>query len=695
MYVLSTLYSLLNPAPAPTQNFSPPNNTHPPTFELLSNRTEKFYPAPPGPATTPPMGEERVNVPTEASRAAFTRHLLQDVQALEIMLKKGQFETETIRIGAEQEMCLVESKTLKPSPKNLNVLKKLQEHKWATTEIARFNLESNLSPQVFTGDALRRLETENRQQLDIISQAAKGSAVKVVLTGILPTLRKFDLSLDNLTPKPRYRALIEAINALQRSDKGFELRLSGIDELRIRHDSPLMEACNTSYQVHLQVTPDTFAPLYNIAQAVTAPLLGMAANSPLVFGKRLWHESRIALFQQALDVRTSQDHMRQPEPRVSFGNNWLDSSITEIYKEDIARYRVLLGDTIEENSLETLAAGNIPKLRALQIHNGTVYRWNRPCYGISDNGMPHLRIEARVIPAGPTVLDQTANAAFWLGATVGMAHKVKDIREHMSFADVKDNFVKAAQFGMDTQFTWFDNRKVSCCDLVINELLPIAQEGLRQQGIAEADIDRYLGVIHDRASAKQNGARWLLKSFTELDASVNQDECLTVITSAMIKHQMSEQPVHTWDLPKATDLKHYRPAGLRVEEFMETDLFTVHEDDLIDLVADLMDWRRLRYLPVEDANGHLCGLITTRKLLRYYTKKDRMESPESKYIKVKDLMIANPKTVTPQHTIKEAMHVMRGMKLGCLPVLKDKELVGIITEMDFLRVSGRLIERMK
>ena len=641
------------------------------------------------------MGEERVNVPTEESRASFTRSLLQDVQALEYMLKNDWFETDHICIGAEQEMCLVDSKTLKPTPKNLSVLRKLQDKPWATTEIARFNLESNLSPHRFTGSALRALETENRDQLSVICEAAKKNNAKVVLTGILPTLRKFDLNIENLTPKPRYKALIDAISALKPAGNDFELRLSGIDELRIRHDTALMEACNTSYQVHLQVTPQSFAPLYNIAQAVTAPILGMAANSPLVFGKRLWHESRIALFQQALDVRMTRDHLRQPEPRVSFGNDWLDNSITEIYKEDIARYRVLLGDNIEENSLESVAVGNVPKLRALQIHNGTVYRWNRPCYGVSPSGKPHLRIEARVIPAGPTVLDQIANAAFWLGSVIGMALEYKDIREHMSFADVKDNFAKAAQFGMDTQFTWFDNQKISCCDLVLNHLLPIARKGLQSQGIDQADIDRYLGVIQARAEVKQNGARWLLKSFTQLDAAVNQDECLTVITSAMIDHQMSEAPVHTWSIPKTEDLKKYRPVGLRVEEFMETDLFTVHEDDLIDLVAEMMDWRRLRYLPVEDHSGHLCGLITTRKLLRYYIRKDRLDAPEGQYIRVKDLMIANPVTISPQHTIKEAMGVMRGQKLGCLPVLKNRELVGIITEMDFLRVSGRLIERLK
>jgi CBS domain-containing protein len=309
--------------------------------------------------------------------------------------------------------------------------------------------------------------------------------------------------------------------------------------------------------------------------------------------------------------------------------------------------------------------------------------------------MPHLRIENRVIPAGPTVLDQVANSAFWLGTMIGMANKYKDVREHMSFADAKDNFVKAAQFGIDTQFTWFNDKKMSCCDLIVEELLPIAREGLRSRGIVEEDIERYLGVIEARANAHQNGARWLLQSYTKLEKEVNQDEGLTVITSAMIKNQLSEKPVHLWELPDASDLKSYRPVGLRVEEFMETDLFTVHEDDLLEMVANVMEWRKLRYVPVEDGKGHLVGLITTRKLLRYYTHRERPDSPEANYLQVKDIMIATPQTIDPSTTITDAMQVMRSKKIGCLPVIKEKELVGIITEMDFLRISGRLIERLK
>ncbi|MEL6357870.1 MAG: CBS domain-containing protein, partial [Bacteroidota bacterium] len=489
----------------------------------------------------------------------------------------------------------------------------------------RFNLENNLTPYEFTGDALRKVETENIEQLRIVREAVKKSGGKVILTGILPTIRKFDLELHNLTPKPRYRALIDAINAQLNSDS-FELRLNGIDELHIKHDSALLEALNTSYQVHLQVTPATFVPLYNIAQTVAAPVMAIAANSPLVFGKRLWHESRIALFQQALDVRVSRDHLRQRAPRVNFGSGWLNESILEIFREDIARFRVLLAAEVSEDSLQEVASKRTPKLKALQVHNGTVYRWNRPCYGISPNGQPHLRIENRVLPAGPTVADQVANAAFWLGLVIGMGFRFKDIRQHISWSDVQDNFGKAAKFGIDSNFTWFNDQKITCVDLIQQELLPLSRFGLQQQGIDESDIDRFLGIIEERAKMHNNGARWQLRAYTKLREELNQDEALSTLTASIHKNQLTEQPVHTWSLPNINDLKDYKPVGLCVEEFMETDLFTVREEDLLELVVDMMDWRKLRYLPVEDKNGQLVGLITTRNLLRYFTRKDRSEA---------------------------------------------------------------------
>lgn len=622
----------------------------------------------------------------------FTKHLLRDVYAFEYMLENDWFESGIARIGAEQEMFLVDNKTYKPAMINMEVLKKMKHWEWVTTELAKFNLETNLTPREFKGDCLRQMEMENLDYLNKIRDKLKPMDASLVLTGILPTLTKMDLEMHNLTPNPRYVALMEAINR-QLIGSFYELRLMGIDEILVKHQSPLLEACNTSFQVHLQVSPNDFVKYYNVAQTLAAPVLAIAANSPIVFGKRLWHETRIALFQQALDIRTTHDHMRERSPRVSFGTGWLDKSIMEIYREDIARFRVLLGADIEEDSIELIRQGKVPKLKALQVHNSTVYRWNRPCYGISPNGQPHLRIENRVLPSGPTVLDATANAAFWLGAMVGMANQYKDIREQISWEDVRDNFAKSAQVGIDSTFTWFKDKKISVCDLVTKELIPIARKGLEIQNVDKADIDRYMDIIGARAELHMNGARWQLRAFTKLKKQVSRDEALSVMTAAIIKNQLKEMPVHTWELPEPGDLDEYRPSKLKVEEFMVTDLFTVQKDDLIDLVAELMDWRRIRYMPVEDSKGQLCGLITSRLLLRHFTRFNRVNGKDA--VAVKDIMIEQPLVIAPTATILEAMTMMRENRIGCLPVVKDNELVGVITEMDFLRISARLIERLE
>ena len=644
------------------------------------------------------MGEQKVKVVRDQKQMQnFVRQLLQDVEAFEFMLDNDWFETNITRIGAEQEMCLVDKDTFKPALINMQALEKMQDWEWVTTELAQFNLETNMTPLEFTGNALSEMERENSDYLQKIRKVVGEMGAEVVLTGILPTLRKSDLDMANLTPKPRYLALMESIKEHSlRGDDHFELRLDGIDELHIRHDSPLLEACNTSFQVHLQVAPKDFVKMYNIAQTLLAPIISIAANSPMVFGRRLWHETRIALFQQSLDTRTSHEHLRERSPRVSFGKDWLKESIMEIYKEDIARFRVLLGDEVDEDSLAMVANKKTPKLRALQIHNSTVYRWNRPCYGISPNGQPHLRIECRVLPAGPTVIDSTANAAFWLGLMMGYANKFDDIREHISFEDIRDNFDKAAKFGFDTKYTWFNDRKVSPRDLILDELLPIAREGLASQGIDSQDIDRYMNIIEARAKAHMTGARWQLRSFTKLIKSVTVDEALMTMTAAIAKNQWAEKPVHTWELPEPDALSSYKPSALKVEEFMQTDLFTAHKDDVIELVSQLMDWRKIRYMPVEDAKGNLVGLVTSRLLLRYFAQ--NAKNDVKKQILVSDIMVSEPTTVTPDVALLDALKLMRDKGIGCLPVVNvkedgEKELVGVITEMDFLRISARLLER--
>src|SRR5688572_9141191 len=642
------------------------------------------------------MGEQQVSiVKSQDQMQHFVKSLLDDVKALEYMLNHDWFEKDIVRIGAEQEMVLVDQKTLKPACINMEALEHMKEWPWVETELAKFNLEINLEPREFSGRALKDMEDETSSKLTKIESVVNKLGATIVLTGILPTLRKFDLEMNNLTPKQRYFALMEAINQ-QLVGSTYELNMVGFDELLIKHDSPLLEAVNTSFQVHLQVSPQQFAPMYNLAQALSAPVMALAANSPIVFGRRLWHESRIAMFQQALDTRSTHDHMRERSPRVNFGRQWCDESILDIYREDIARFRVLLSGDVTEDSLELIRDGKVPKLRSLQVHNSTVYRWNRPCYGISENGKPHLRIENRVLPSGPTVLDEVSNAALWLGAMVQMHDDVGDIRNRMSFEDVYDNFSKAAKFGIDSKFTWMHDQKITVAELALQELIPRARMGLKMRNIHADDISRYMDVIEARARDHMNGARWALRSYTKLKKETTEDEALTVLTNAMVINAKQGLPVHQWKMPELSDLKEYRPSHLKVSEFMNTDLFTVQKDDIIELVAEMMDWRKIRYTPVEDKEGKLVGLVTLRIMLRHLLKvRNQPESMEIEQITVKDIMNQHPITIGPNSTLLEAMNIMRKNKIGCLPVTQNGELIGIITEMDFLLISGRLIERLE
>lgn len=639
------------------------------------------------------MGFQKVNtLESKSEMQHFVRSLLDDVQAFEYMLANDWFESDITRIGAEQEMCLVHNKTFKPACINMEVLEHLKQHEWCVTELAKFNLETNLSPREFVGTCLSDMEAENLEYLAIIQKVLDQFDASICLTGILPTLRKHDLEMHNLTPKDRYFALMAAIQK-HLLGTSFELRVEGVDELLVKHDSPLLEACNTSFQVHLQVAPKEFVKMYNIAQTLAAPVISIAANSPLVFGRRLWHETRIALFQQSLDTRTTHDHMRERLPRVNFGSGWLRGDITEIYKEDISRFRVLLAGAIEEDSIAQVQAGITPKLRALQIHNSTVYRWNRPCYGISPNGKPHLRIENRVMPAGPTTVDEVANAAFWLGCMVAMGNQYDDITKHIDFVDTRDNFLKSAKFGIDTTFTWMKDKKVPVTELILSELLPLAREGLKMRKVKAADINRYMDIIEARAKEHKTGARWALRSFTALKKQVTNDEAVTAVTAAIVKNQAQNKPIHTWNEATTADLVDWRPSSLKVEEFMSTDLFTVQKDDLIEIVAEIMDWRRIRYMPVENGKGELVGLISSRLLLRHFARQNALT--DNNITSVKDIMIEKPVTVTPETPIMDAMHKMQEHRVGCLPVVKGKELVGVITEMDFLRITSRLMERLE
>ncbi len=355
-------------------------------------------------------------------RRQFTHALLREVHALDRMLAEGRIESGVRRIGAEQEMFLVD-RNWKPAPVALEILDAVDDPH-LVTEVGAFNLELNLDPQGFGGNCFSAMEAQLNELLARVRSVANERGVDVLLAGILPTIRTSDLGLSNMVDKDRYHRLNAAISNLRGTEVDFYIK--GVDELRIRHDSVMVEACNASFQVHLQVDAATFANQYNIAQFLAGPVLACATNSPLLFGRRLWAETRIAVFQQAVDTRRPTHHMRDVGPRVTFGDRWLRSSILELYREDISRFPPLLPDITISDPFEALARGEAPDLAALRLHTGTVWRWNRGCYGISE-GVPHVRIENRVLPAGPTTLDEVANAALWLGVMVALAERQPDI----------------------------------------------------------------------------------------------------------------------------------------------------------------------------------------------------------------------------------------------------------------------------
>jgi CBS domain-containing protein len=631
------------------------------------------------------MGEQNVKRNSdEATHQAFMKSLLSEVHALERMLELGLVESGVRRIGAEQEMFLID-RAHKPASKALEILDTIDDPRF-THELGLFNLEANLSPQRLGGKCLSLMEAEAQAIYKHAREAAARFGCDIALVGILPTLTKDNLGLESMVPTPRYYALNDAIRALRGDD--FQFTINGIDQLIVKHDNVMLEACNTSFQVHFQVSPENFAKNYNIAQVITAPLLAAAVNSPILLGKRLWHETRIAVFEYSIDTRSTIHQERGLQPRVHFGDRWLEESVTEIFKEDIARFRIVLTTDTEDDPLGMIQRGEMPRLNALRLHNGTVYRWNRPCYGVIDN-VPHLRIENRVIPSGPTVLDEVANAAFFYGMMMGLTEQVSDIRDYLTFADVKSNFLAAARDGIRAQMNWFNDTHLPARQLVVEQLLPLAREGLQEAGIDQDDIDRYLGVLHDRVTMRRTGARWQLESLEGMKDSGTLDQRLRCVVNSMVEQQSSGQPICEWELAEYCAQQDWRDSYQRVGQFMTQDLFTVRPDDIVDFAATLMDWRHVRHVPVENDNGRLVGLVSHRALLRLVAQ-GRMGKEHR--VTVAEIMNPEPVTVHPDTLTVEVIRLMREKKLSCLPVTRDNKLVGIITEHDLIVVASHLME---
>ncbi len=631
------------------------------------------------------MGDQDVSTTADESKLReFTKAVINDLQAIEKMFDEKMFEDGPMRIGAEQEMFLVDSAML-AAPVAMEVLKEINDDRM-TTEIGLFDLEANLTPQEFSGNCLSLLENELYELVGKVKTSMKKRGGDVALVGILPTIEQSDLVIENLTPLARYKELNRILTELQGDDR--VIHIKGLDELTLHLNDIFTEFCNTSFQVHMQVPISEFVNYYNWSQAITAPVLASAVNSPLFLGHRLWSETRLALFQHATDTRSPVHQSRSQPTRVNFGDDWVNNSMVDMFHEDLARFRIILTREVEENSLEVLKNGGIPKLSAWGMHNGTVWRWNRACYGVM-NQKPGLRVEARFLPAGPTILDEMANSAFFLGLMIAMPQEYGDVTKRMSFDDAKDNFYSVARYGFKSQIAWLDGHTFSARNLILDELLPLARKGLESVRVDNADIDRYLGTLQERVEGEKTGSRWMINSLAEMDKEVKVNVRMRALTSQMIKNQETKEPVHKWELATVTEKSDWIDNYRTVERFMAKDLFTVRPEDIIDFAASLMNWKHIRHVPVEDDAGNLVGLLSTRELLEIVAT-DKLKGKDQ--IIVRDVMKTDISTISPETSSLEALRFMRENDIGCLPVVRGKKLIGIITAHDFLTVSAKLFE---
>ncbi len=617
------------------------------------------------------------------STAAFTRGLLQDLRALERILAEGLLEEGVRRVGAEQELVLVDARR-RPAPVAMEVLDQIHDDR-VTTELARFNLEVNLPPVRAGPGLLSTMEAELGRRVADVERVAARFGADVAMTGILPCLAQRDLTLANMTPRDRYRSLNDATMRL--AGGRLHLHITGTDELRIEHDSMMLEACNTSFQVHLQVGAREFAGAYNAAQAMIAPVLAAATNSPFLFGKRLWAETRIAVFRQTMDTRVASPALREITPRVRFGDAWVRESVVELFQEDITRFRPLVTREPGEDSLAVLDSGGIPGLHCLQLHNGTVYRWNRPCYGVID-GRPHLRIESRALPAGPTVVDEIANAAFWLGLVVAGPDHYPDLADRLAFSDARANFFAAARRGLDAGFAWIDGESIPARALIRERLIPLAGDGLRSLGVDPDEADRYLHIIDQRVHRNRTGSRWLEESAAAMAGAATRPERCAALTSGLIARQKTGRPVHEWGLARIEEWA--GAIGPTVDQYMTSRLFTLQEDESLDLALFMMDRERTRQILVENQDLELVGILSYRAVLRLLRTR-RLD--ELQAIPIRDIMTRNPRTMPADTPVTAAIRLMREHSLSCLPVLEGGKLVGILSERDLLPLTAELLER--
>ncbi|MFJ8998764.1 glutamate--cysteine ligase [Streptomyces sp. NPDC102359] len=494
------------------------------------------------------MGEKVVAGQFDLSdRQRYREKLRRCLTGLERLLTEKRFDRPKNLMGLEIELNLAGADGM-PKMLNAQVLERIASRDFQT-ELAMFNLEVNIAPHRLGGRVFDQLDEELRTSLAYADRKAQEVDAGIVMIGILPTLDRDDLVSSNLSDVDRYALLNDQIVAARGED--FTLDIDGVEQLSCTSKSIAPEAACTSVQLHLQVTPERFPDVWNAAQVVAAAQIAVGANSPFLFGRELWRESRPPLFQQSTDTRPPELKAQGVRPRTWFGERWVTSAF-DLFEENLRYFPALLPICDDEDPLEVLDRGGVPSLAELVLHNGTVYRWNRPVYDIAD-GVPHLRVENRVLPAGPTVTDVVANAAFYYGLVRALAEDSRPVWTRLPFEAAAANFDAACKHGIDARFTWPRRGRlgglgeVDAVTLVREELVPLAEAGLDAWGIEPADRDRYLGVIEERCRRRVNGASWQAATFHRaLDLGLGRDEALAATTRRYRELTKQGDPVHTW-----------------------------------------------------------------------------------------------------------------------------------------------------
>jgi gamma-glutamyl:cysteine ligase YbdK (ATP-grasp superfamily) len=479
-------------------------------------------------------------------RRNYRDKVWRSLDVLARMLHEQLFDSGPSMVGQEIELNLVDADGM-PSMRNAAVLDAIADPAWAT-EVAQFNLEINVPPRELAGDALADLEREVRGSLNAGDSRARESGSRLVMVGILPTLRQGDVHEDALSANARFRVLNEQIFAARGEDMRIEI--DGAEQLLTHADSITPEAACTSVQLHLQVSPDAFANYWNAAQAIAGVQVALAANSPFLFGRRLWHETRITLFEQATDTRPAELKEQGVRPRVWFGERWI-TSVFDLFEENIRYFPALLPICDDEDPVAALESGECPQLPEMTLHNGTIYRWNRPVYAVVD-GRPHLRVENRVLPAGPSVADIMANGAFYYGLVRALAETERPIWSQMSFATAAENLHAAARHGLAAHLYWPGLGEAPAAELILRRLLPLARDGLARWGVGTAHAERLLGIVEQRCLTGQTGAAWQIAEVeaTARSGGVGRAEALRLMTQRYIEHMHTNDPVHTWPVSR-------------------------------------------------------------------------------------------------------------------------------------------------